>query len=182
VHVTFRVRADVPALRTKRLIKDFRRSLSKACERGSFRVVQYSIQRNHVHLIVEAQGKKALASGMKSIGARFARSVNRVFSRRGPVLEGRFHHRVLRMPREVRNALAYVLLNVRKHRVQGGHAAPPVELDDASSGRWFEGWKRPPPARGPAGLRDVAPARTWLLTTGWRRHGLIEPGEVPGAG
>ena len=179
VHVTFRVRRDVPALRTKRLIREFRRSLSKACERGRFRVVHYSIQRNHVHLIVEAQGKQELAAGMKSVGARFARAVNRVFGRSGPVLDGRFHHRVLRKPREVRNALAYVLLSVRKHRAQAGYAAPPVKLDEASSGRWFEGWKRPPPAPGSLGVRDVAPARSWLLATGWRRYGLIDPAEVP---
>jgi len=156
--------------------------IAEGCRRFGYRVHGFCLMRNHVHLIVEAQGKKALASGMKSIAARFALSVNRVFSRRGPVLEGRFHHRVLRTPRELRNALAYVLLNVRKHRVQAGLAAPPVLLDDASSGRWFEGWKRPPPAQGAQGLRDVAPARTWLLTAGWRRHGLIEPSEVPGAG
>ena len=180
VHVTFRVRKDVPSLRTKRLVREFRRSLAKACERGRFRVVHYSIQRNHVHLLVEAQGKDELASGMKSVGARFARAVNRVFGRSGPVLEGRFHHHVLREPREVRNALAYVLLNVRKHRAQSRRGTPPVRLDEASSGRWFEGWKRPPPATRIAGLRDVAPARSWLLVTGWRRHGLIDPREVPG--
>ena len=180
VHVTCRVRKDVPGLRTKRLVREFRRSLAKACERGRFRVVHYSIQRNHVHLLVEAQGKKELASGMKSVGARSARAVNRVFSRSGPVLDGRFHHHVLRTPREVRSALAYVLLNVRKHWVQARKGTPPVRLDEASSGRWFEGWKRPPPARGTVGLRDVAPARSWLMTIGWRRYGLIDPGEVPG--
>ena len=61
VHVTFRVRKDLPSLRTKPLVREFRRSLAKACERGRFRVVHYSIQRNHVHLLVEAQGKKELA-------------------------------------------------------------------------------------------------------------------------
>ena len=94
----------------------------------------------------------------------------------GARARGRFHHHVLRKPREVRNALAYVLLNVRKHRVQRGGGAPPVRLDEASSGRWFEGWKRSPPATGTVGIRDVAPARSWLLATGWRRHGLIDPG------
>ncbi len=49
-----------------------------------------------------------------------------------------------------------VLLNVRMHRVQAGYPVPPVLLDEASSGQWFEGWKWPPPARGETlGLRDV---------------------------
>ena len=143
-------------------------------------MVHYSIQANHVHLIVEAAGKQALASGMKSIGARLARAVNRVFSRSGPVVDGRYHVRVLRTPREVRNALAYVLLNVRKHWRQRRRSAPPVRIDEASSGRWFRGWKRTPRAPNPSRTREVAQARTWLLTKGWRSQGLIDLGEVPG--
>ena len=179
-HVTLRVRRDVPSLRRRPLVREFRRSLAKACERGEFRVVHYSIQRDHLHLIVEAAGKQALGRGMKSIGSRLARVVNRVFGRSGPVLDGRYHLRVLKTPKEVRNALAYVLLNVRKHWKERLGVAPPVRLDEASSGRWFEGWKRRP--RGPTGAKaiEVAPARSWLLTTGWRRHGLVDPAEVPG--
>ncbi|MEN8159514.1 MAG: transposase [Myxococcota bacterium] len=186
VHVTVRARRDVPSLRSRRLVRELRRSLAEACERGEFRVAHYSLQRDHAHLIVEARGKRALARGMKSVGARLARAVNRTFSRSGPVLDGRFHHRVLRTPREVRNALAYVLLNARRHfaKARGGRR-PPVAVDEASSARWFDGWQRAwlarlgaPPEPGVA--RDVAPARTWLLRVGWRRRGLVDPSEVPG--
>ena len=75
----------------------------------------YSLQGDHAHLIVEAHGKDALARGMKSIAARLARALNRVAGRSGPVLDSRYHHRSLRSPREVRRALAYVLLNARRH-------------------------------------------------------------------
>ena len=143
--------------------------------------MHYSIQRDHVHLIVEAAGRDALGNGMKSIGSRLARAVNRVFGRTGPALSGRYHVRTLRTPREVRNAIAYVLLNARKHWRERHGSVPPIRLDEASSGRWFEGWKRKP--RGPTGVdggQEVAAARTWLLCTGWRRHGLVDPAEVPG--
>ena len=179
-HLTVRVRAGVGSLRSRAFVREFKASLAVACERGAFRVVHYSLQRDHVHLIVEAAGKQALGSGMKSIAARLARAAQRVFGWSGPVLDGRYHLRLLKTPREVRNALAYVLLNVRKHWRQRNGDAPPVRLDDASSGRWFEGWRLLP--RGPTdvGSREVAPARTWLLTRGWRRHGLVDPAEVPG--
>jgi REP element-mobilizing transposase RayT len=162
-------------------MRAFRRSLRQACERGNFRVVHYSAQRDHVHLLLEAAGKGALGDGMKSISARLAHTVHRVFRRRGPVLEGRYHLRILRTPREVRNALAYVLLNARKHWKQRRRAAPPIRLDEASSGRWFDGWRNggwrsPPESR----LREVAAPHTWLLRAGWRRHGLVDPCEVPG--
>jgi hypothetical protein len=87
--------------------------------------------------------------------------------------------RALRTPRDVRNALAYVLLNIRKHWTGRTGAPPPVRVDEASSGPWFDGWSRrllPSSAEPP----PVAAPRTWLLRVGWRRHGLIEPAEVPG--
>src|SRR5262245_39861869 len=152
-----------------------------ACERGDFRVCQYSIQGDHVHLVVEAAGKEALGRGMKSVGIRLARTVNRVFARVGPVLFGRYHLRVLKTPREVRHALAYVLLNARKHWKKRNGSAPPVVLDIASSGAWFDGWKRPPPAREPTPPAAVARPRFWLLREGWRRRGLVDPAETPGS-
>jgi hypothetical protein len=147
-------------------------------EQARFRIVHYSVQSNHVHLLVEAASARDLACGLKSMVARFARAVNRVFRRAGQVLADRCHVRVLRTPREVRNAIAYVLLNARRHLAKAGRILPRLAaIDPASSGRWFEGWSQ---ALEPAGDRPaVAPARTWLLRTGWRRHGLIRPDEVP---
>ena len=181
-HVTVRVRKDVPSLRRKAFLVELRRSFRKACERGSFRVVHYSVQRDHLHLLVEAAGKEALGNGMRSIGPRIARAVNRVFGRTGNVLVGRYHLRVLKTPREVRNALRYVLLNSRRHWWKQHQTAPPVRLDEGSSSRWFTGWRRRSwrvPLES-SEQPEVAEARTWLLRTGWRRHGLIDPAEVPG--
>jgi REP element-mobilizing transposase RayT len=176
--VTLKVRPGVPSLRTVKLVKEVERSLAGACDQRRFRVVHYSLQSNHVHLIVEAGGAADLGRGMKSIGARLARAANRVFARKGPVLLDRFHHRVLKTPREVRSALAYVLLNAR--RLAGRRAGQAGAVDPASSGRGFDGWRRriasdrDPPS--------VARPHTWLIRTGWRRHGLIDLDEVPGAG
>jgi hypothetical protein len=100
------------------------------------------------------------------------------------MLHGRYGLRILRTPREVRRALAYVLLNARKHWRERHQALPPVRVDEASSGRWFDGWRRVPSSRepptGPPESPEVAPPRTWLLSVGWRRHGLVDPAEVPG--
>jgi len=182
--VTLRIRRGIPSLRKARLVREWRRSLREACERGRFRVVHYSLQRDHAHLLVEAASAHDLACGMKSIGARLARAVQRAFRRRGPVLADRYHLRVLRTPREVRNALAYVLLNARKHWRERHGALPPVRVDAASSGRWFDGWRQVPcsrePPPEPPGPPEVAPPHTWLLSLGWRRHGLVDPAEVPG--
>jgi hypothetical protein len=143
-------------------------------------VVHYSLQRDHAHFVVEADSKVALGRGMKSVGARLARVVNRVFGHAGAVLDGRYHLRLLRTPREVRNALAYVLLNARRHWTKRFGSAPPVQIDEASSGRWFRGWSHGPPEPEAHGCAEVAPARTWLVRRGWRIHGLVDPAAVPG--
>jgi hypothetical protein len=150
-------------------------------------VLHYSVQRDHVHLLVEAQDKRALSSGVRSIAIRIARYVNDLLSRRGPLWATRWHGRALRTPREVRAALVYVLANFRKHagRLVG------AGVDGFSSGARFDGWRgyaphggrAPPFACGAALMRadepEVAAPRTWLGRVGWRRYGLIGIMEGP---
>ena len=176
LHVTLKVRPGLRTLRDVRIVQTLEASFRAILQRADFRVVAYSIQDDHLHMVVEADDRRALARGMKAIGTRVARAVNRILGRTGPVLRDRYHLRVLRTPLEVRRALAYVLLNARKHL---GRLAPCVgRVDPASSGQWFTGWREgvAAVARSPA---PVAQALTWLLRVGWRRHGLLDPSEVP---
>jgi REP element-mobilizing transposase RayT len=188
-HVTVRLRPGLLSLRTVPLVRELERTFAKGCERSEFRLVHYLLQGNHAHLIVEARDRDALGRGMKAIGSRLARAVNRVMRRSGRVLEDRYHARLLRTPREVRNALRYVLLNARRHAAVVARTtlrAMEVMLDPASSAGWFDGWKPAsnlvPGAHEPPAPRDppVARARTWLLRLGWRRPGLLDPADVPG--
>jgi hypothetical protein len=158
-------------------VRAFEQSLARAAARPDFRIIHYSLQSNHAHLVLEAAHPAALGRGMKSLGTRLARAVHRAVGRRGPVLAERYHLRVLRTPREVRTVLRYVLLNARRHasRVVGWR------LDPASSARWVDGWA--PGMSVPAVPPGPWPvARTWLLRVGWRRHGPIAPDDVPGPG
>jgi REP element-mobilizing transposase RayT len=181
-HVTIRVRGGLPTLRQPHFVRRFRVTLSHACARHGFRMVHYSIQRDHVHLLVEADDKYTIACGMKSLGARIGKLANRLFQRKGKVLDGRYHLRPLRTPLEVRRALCYVLLNHRHHAAKRGRLArqQAAEPDPASSGGWFDGWRIATALPDPADVPEVASAQTWLLRTGWRRHGLIDPTEAPG--
>jgi REP element-mobilizing transposase RayT len=189
--VTLKLCPDVLSLRNKKVVRALESTFAAGCDRSEFRLVHYSLLGNHAHLIVEARDQHALGRGMMAIGSRLALAVNRVMGRKkGRVVADRYHARLLRTPREVRNALRYVLLNARKHvaaTMRKSLRALEVGLDPASSAKWFDGWKarfRPAPSaeESAAGRipRPVARARTWLLTVGWRRHGLLDPADVPG--
>ena len=171
MHVVLKLAKGLPRLRAKRPYKVLRACFAKGCDRFGFRLVHYSVQGDHLHLIVEAKDRKALSSGMGGLAIRIARGLNRLWERRGKVFADRYYDHILRTPLEVKRALAYVFNNRDKHRVyeQGRD-----EIGIFSSGMWFDGWrgmsvkeidfKVPPP---------LARARTWLLNTGWRRHGLL---------
>jgi hypothetical protein len=148
-----------------------RRALA-AASRAEFRIVEYSVQNDHIHLIAEAEDGHALSGGLRGLAIRLARAVNRVLGRRGRVWDDRYHARALTTPRAVRHALVYVLGNFRKH----GHAG--TGIDPCSSAPWFVGWRASHPPSG-TGPRPVAAARTWLARVGWRRHGLIGTHEHP---
>ena len=178
VHVTLRVVAELPTLRQQKARVAIERAIRGGSDRFGFRVVHYSILKDHVHLIVEAKDARALSRGMQGLCIRMAKALNRAFERKGGVFADRYHARVLRTPKEVRAALAYVLNNLRRHGRARNHVYARGFLDPFSSARWFDGWRgvrvRPPPD-GP-----VAEGRTWLLRKGWRRYGLLVVEEVPG--
>ena len=169
VHVTVCRREGLPSCRTKGAYAALRKAFAAGCDRFGFRLAHYSVQGNHLHFIVEAKDRAALSRGMQGLLIRVAKALNRVWGRRGSVFADRYHDHVLRTPREVRNALNYVLANARNHGrrlVQG--------IDHYASGWWFAGWREKPTMKGLEGIeRPVATARTWLLNEGWRRHGLI---------
>ena len=143
--------------------------------------MHYSIQRDAIHMIVEAEDQSELGRAMKSVVSRIALTTSRLLRRRGPVMAGRYNVRHLVSPRQVHRALRYVLLNIRKHEFARTQRAGPARIDKASSGRWFDGWKERR-VQAPAAPRDVAPPTTWLVTTGWRRYGRVSLPAVPGVG
>jgi putative transposase len=165
-----RARAEVPSLRSPRAFAAVRSAMANA-SRSSFRVVHFSAQSDHLHLIVEGADKDQLSRGVRGLAIRVARQLNRALARRGPVWGDRYHARELTTPREVRHGLVYVLMNFKKHR-----PADASRLDACSSAPWFDGFRESMPrALDP----PTSSPRTWLLRVGWRRRGLIALEERP---
>ncbi len=178
VLVTMKLVQGLPSLRGGKARELVFGAFAASAERHGMRLVHFSIQTNHLHLLVEARDTHSLSRGMQGLCVRLARRLNRLWNRAGRVFADRFHSRILRTPREVRYALGYVLNNARKHGLHVGG------IDPCSSGAAFDGWRERHGASRPSEFALPPPtrrARSWLLTVGWRRHGLIGTSEVPGA-
>ncbi len=141
----------------------------------------FSIQRDHLHLIVEADGEKELRLGLRGFIIALARQVNRVLQRTGSLWADRYHDRELGSPRETFNALTYVLNNDLKHGCRPADPARGIAMIDVySSGPLFDGWTcKVMRATYRVPWPDMAP-RTWMLGFGWRKHGFIDPRRTPG--
>jgi REP element-mobilizing transposase RayT len=205
LHVTLRVVAAVAQarLRTRAAYAAIREAAISVLRHEAFHIVHLSIQGTHVHLLVEAANREALSRGMQAFeisaakhinaamtraGTWWERRIGRVAGRRrkGRVFAGRYHEELITKPRQARNALSYVLNNWRKHREDRGARTRAWRIDPYATGWAFEGWRERAGEAFMWKLPDeykpipVWRPRSWLLSVGWRRHGLISTREVPG--
>ncbi len=169
VHVTLKVLPGLPNLRRWHIFKAIRSAIADAAVRFDTRIVEYSVQSNHAHFIIESKNARTMGRAMQGLCIRIAKRLNKRLDRKGQIFKERYHARALRTPPEVRNALRYVLQNAERH------AGGKYDVDLCSSGIHFTGWAteiaiewvnaQAPPV-------NARPA-TWLLTKGWRRGGLL---------
>jgi putative transposase len=192
VHVTLRVVRAVGNLRRRCVYQAIREATLTAARRTDFRVVQISIQRTHVHLLVEADDKRALAAGMQGFQISAAKHLNAALSkgrpgprRRGAVFPDRYHAEIITSPRQARHALSYLMNNWRKHQEDLRAPMSAWTIDWFSSAVMFPGWAeygdepflwRGPPTYDPL---VVYQPRTWLLREGWKKAGTISCREIP---
>jgi REP element-mobilizing transposase RayT len=150
VHVTLRAKAGLPSLRLVESRRVLTAAIAVARDRFCCRIVHFSIQSNHIHLLCEANDQVSLSRGLRGLVIRMARGFNRAHGLRGPLWAGRYHERILRTPHH------------------GGERFPLGCIDPCSSAPWFDGFVETllPPSSPP----PVVAARTWLLALGYRRH------------
>jgi len=184
VHVT--LRSAFRPLRSEHVFPTLCIAIREANGRApdQFRIVHFSVKDDHVHLIVEASSARELSAGVRSVSILIARSVNELVGRRGRFWADRWHGRALTSPREVRSAFVSVFGNFRKH----SKTKLPAGIDPFSSACRFDGFsdssngddlQRAVPFRALSSWIDVAPPKTWLARTGWRRAGLLRLDETP---
>jgi len=193
VHVVLRAVGAVGNLRRRCVYQAIREATLTTARREDFRIVHLSIQRTHVHLIVEADHKAALSAGMQGFQISAAKHLNAAISkgkpgprRRGAVFPDRYHAEIITSPRQVRHTLRYVMNNFRKH---GEDRVAPMNtwtVDWFSSAAMFPDWQEYGDEegflwRGPATYDPLMVRRpqTWLLSVGWRKSGSISCRDLP---
>ena len=190
IHVTCRVEEAVETMRRRDAYHAVRKAMLLTLGSAEFRIVHISLERDHVHLLVEANDKYALARGMQVFQSAAARLLNKAISkarrrlRRGRVFQDRYHPVVITNPTQAHHSLSYVLNNWRRHKRDEGGETMFWDVDFFSSGPMFDGWKELDGTRYP--LPDgyvplpVAMPHTWLLAQGWKRAGTISMHGRPG--
>ena len=172
LHVTLRLKDDLPSLRRKDTFACLKEAVCLARTRG-LRINHFAVLSNHIHLILETQGT-TISQALQSLGVSFAKRLNHLIQRKGTVFQERYHLHVLKTPSEVKRALAYVLTNESKHQ---GSDVPEIKPSSFNSAHLFSDWKRllknyrlfKPKEIDPWTTQIVSPPKTWLLSTGWMR-------------
>ena len=177
LHVTLRLRNGLPRLRRRDEFQRVRSAIRDA-HKADFRIVHFSVLTNHVHLVIEADDRRALSRGMQGLKIRMTRRLNKLWGTKGTIFSERYHDDEITTPKQARHVLHYVIGNYRKHRAQAGVMLKPRWVDPFSSARQLDGWNQP--VRREAGV--VQPPRTWMLRTGWKRHGLLDAHAIPPGG
>lgn len=172
VHVTWRLKGNSVNLRCFRVSEIFKSSALGAKKFG-LRILHYSIQGNHLHIMAEASENSELYRGIRSFVVRFSRGIKGIVSVRGPLFDGRYHLHVLKTPTEVKRALAYILQNFSKHSKLIWY------LDEFSSAPFFRQWsallglKLGPLLKDKEHFLDLpmhlSRPRSWLAREGWLR-------------
>lgn len=190
LHVVLRIVPAVGSLRTRKMYQALREATIVAALRERIRIVQISLQRNHVHLLVEAEDKKSLTRGMQGFQISAARNINTFLGegghrRRGRVFADRYFAEVIRTPTQARHALRYVMSNWRKHGEDQRGAARTWLVDPFSSAISFPDWQELDgkafmwPIRESYDPLFVRRPQSWVLREGWKVCGPISARDVP---
>jgi len=117
VHVTIKTDKNIiPNLRNKILYKEIRASFKRARLLG-IRIIHFTVQRDHIHFLIEAQNKKQLGQSMRALSISLTKRLSRVLAKKIKALKTRYHLHILKSLKEIKNVANYIQNNGKKHRV-----------------------------------------------------------------
>lgn len=141
LHLTIKIVKEKAAIKNKSVLKALHHAIKKARHKG-LQVIHYTLEYDHIHLLVEASDKHTLGKGMQSLGISFSKGINKIKKSAGIVFKNRYHSRKLQSLQEIKNVLHYILGNGIKHKESMSIVSPYNSLFALSSfDRIFPGFE-----------------------------------------
>jgi REP element-mobilizing transposase RayT len=121
VHVTIKSNKNIiPNLRSKVFYKEIRQGMKRARILG-IRIIHFSVQRDHVHMLIEAENKKQLGESMRALSISLSKRFSFTLKKKVKALKNRYHLHILKSLQEIKNATNYILHNGQKHGITDVH-------------------------------------------------------------
>lgn len=114
LHLTIKVRENKADIKSIKLLKALHHAIKRA-RLMKLKIIHYTLEYNHVHLLVEADTHHALHRGMQAFGISFSKAINKTKRLKGTVYKHRYHFRQICSSRELKNVLHYIFHNGIKH-------------------------------------------------------------------
>ncbi len=114
LHLTIKVKKKKAEIKNKSVLKILKRAILNARKQG-LRVIHFSLEYDHVHLLIEADNNLILGKGMQAFGVTLSKAINRLKKLKGGVYKHRYHFRQISSTRELKIVMNYIFTNGLKH-------------------------------------------------------------------
>ncbi|MGZ3789032.1 MAG: transposase [Bacteriovorax sp.] len=115
LHLTVKIKKNRADMKNKSVLGLLKRAIKNARRQG-LKVIHYSLEYDHVHLLIEADNNYILGKGMQAFGVTLSKAINRMRKLKGGVYKHRYHFRHISSARELKNVMNYIFTNGLKHK------------------------------------------------------------------
>ena len=115
LHLTIKIAKNKAGVKNKQILKVLKRAILKGRSAG-IRIIHFTLEYDHIHLLVEADCKIKLGRGMMRFGVTLAKGINHYRRDQGQVYKHRYHQRFITSRRDLKNVMNYIFHNGLKHR------------------------------------------------------------------
>lgn len=123
LHLTVKIEKSKANLKNKNVLAILKKAIFNARRQG-LKVIHYSLEYDHIHLIIEADNNRTLGKGMQAFGVTLAKAINRMRKVKGQVYKHRYHFRQITSSRQLKNVMTYIFNNGVKHKTSATALSP----------------------------------------------------------
>lgn len=119
LHLTIKIAKEKSNLKNKEVLSILKRAILNSRKMG-LRVIHFTLEYDHIHLLIEAENNHLLGKGMQSFGVTLSKAINKLKKTSGQVYRHRYHFRKITSARQLKNVMNYIFRNGLKHGTSAG--------------------------------------------------------------